>query len=210
MVEMIDIFDENYTYIGCAEKSVAHKFGLWHQTFQCWIIRRRDNNNYILFQKRANQKKDSPGLFDISAAGHLQAGEKKEDGVRELEEEIGIKCDNNSLRYLGVRIAAYRFKDLINKEFCHVFLLEDERKIDAYILEKDEVTGLLELDIKDAISLFSNQRKVVKGSYFESGRGLIRTVSVDISKFVPRIDSYYLKVCLLASSYFEGDTKLFI
>lgn len=57
MVEMIDIFDENYTYIGCAEKSVAHKFGLWHQTFQCWIIRRRDNNNYILFQKRANQKK---------------------------------------------------------------------------------------------------------------------------------------------------------
>ena len=99
---------------------------------------------------------------------------------------------------------------MINKEFFHVFLLEDERKIDAYILEKDEVTGLLELDIKDAISLFSNQRKVVKGSYFESGRGLIRTVSVDISKFVPRIDSYYLKVCLLASSYFEGDTKLFI
>ncbi len=38
--ELIDIFDENMNLLGTAMKSQAHREGLWHKTFHCWLARR--------------------------------------------------------------------------------------------------------------------------------------------------------------------------
>ncbi|MDC3417918.1 hypothetical protein [Aquibacillus salsiterrae] len=38
MIEQLDIFDHNKKHIGKANREDAHRLGLWHQTFQCWIV----------------------------------------------------------------------------------------------------------------------------------------------------------------------------
>ncbi|WNQ12825.1 NUDIX domain-containing protein [Paenibacillus aurantius] len=43
----------------------------------------------LLLQRRHPGKDTYPGLFDITAAGHLEAGENVSDGIRELKEELG-------------------------------------------------------------------------------------------------------------------------
>jgi isopentenyl-diphosphate Delta-isomerase len=54
-----------------------------------------DENNRILFQKRAKTKKVKPGMWTISAAGHVDFGESKiESAKRELYEETGIEVNN--------------------------------------------------------------------------------------------------------------------
>ena len=37
--ELIDIYDENMNCIGTASKAQAHREGLWHKAFRCWVIK---------------------------------------------------------------------------------------------------------------------------------------------------------------------------
>ena len=89
--EIIDIYDCNMNHLGTAPRSQAHKEGLWHKAFHCWIVKRAsDGNHRVLLQLRSKNKDSHPSLLDISAAGHLQAGETPKDGIREIEEELGL------------------------------------------------------------------------------------------------------------------------
>lgn len=208
--ELIDVFNENFHYIGTSEKSVVHKDGLWHQTFHCWIVRKSGDHRYILFQKRAKQKEDSPNLLDISAAGHLLAGETKEHGVREVTEELGIKPLFSHMHYLGVRITAYRFHNICNYEFSHVYLLEDNTILENFELQQNEVSGLVEIDIDDGLKLFSGQINKIYGRFFETKCGQSQLISLQIEDFIPRVDQYYLRICSIADLYFHGHSYLCI
>src|SRR5207302_643541 len=88
--EYLDIFDDNLEHIGIVSREEAHKRGHWHQSFHCWLIRRDNGCQYVLFQQRGPQKKVYPGKYDITAAGHLTAGETEKNGIRELNEELGL------------------------------------------------------------------------------------------------------------------------
>ena len=84
MAEMIDIFDGNHRLIGSFERKAAHVQGLWHQTFHCWITWK----DTVILQLRAPTKANYPNMLDISAAGHLEAGETPLERVREIEAEL--------------------------------------------------------------------------------------------------------------------------
>lgn len=45
--ELIDIFDENMNLLGTALKSQAHREGLWHKTFHCWLARKNDEGRVM-------------------------------------------------------------------------------------------------------------------------------------------------------------------
>ena len=91
--EMIDIYDSEMNLLGVAMKSQAHKEGLWHKAFHCWIISEDGN---IWLQLRGADKQLYPNLLDISCAGHIQVGESvKLGGLRELEEELGLQLKEN-------------------------------------------------------------------------------------------------------------------
>ena len=100
--EMVDIFDEGYRKRGIANRDLAYVYGMWLNSFHCWLFR-RSNGGQILFQKRSSSKKLFPDCLDISAAGHLQTGEVALEGIREIEEELGIQVDSSKLIPLGLK-----------------------------------------------------------------------------------------------------------
>ncbi|UQZ87452.1 isopentenyl-diphosphate delta-isomerase [Paenibacillus konkukensis] len=146
--ERFDIFDETMKPIGTATRKEVHAKGLWHQTFHCWIVTRTGEETRILFQMRHPDKDTYPNLLDISCAGHLMAGERVEDGVRELEEELGVVASFERLKSCGVyreeRIIA---ADTIDREWYHVFMLASDQPLASYRLQEDEVTGLYSIPL---------------------------------------------------------------
>ncbi|MFD2387839.1 NUDIX hydrolase [Enterococcus rivorum] len=55
--EMITIFNSEYELIGTASREEAHKKGLWHETFHCWMYDINDDEVFLYFQQRSAKKK---------------------------------------------------------------------------------------------------------------------------------------------------------
>ena len=76
MVEYLDIVDGNGNPTGeTVERAYAHKNGVRHRTAHVWILRKRADKIQVLLQKRA-ETTSFPGCYDISSAGHIQAGQE--------------------------------------------------------------------------------------------------------------------------------------
>lgn len=204
--EILDIFDENMNFVGTAPRSEAHKNGYWHQTFQTWIIFKEQETEYILFQKRHKNKQTYPGYFDITAAGHLSSGENVEDGVREIEEELGVKVTFEKLISLGIDKHIMKEPTFIDKEFCNVFLYECNIPLDKYVLQSDEVSAIVKVTINDALKFFNEEIEVVEGDGIEiDNEGNKSEAKFYITKenVVPCEYKYYLKVLMAAKNYFD-------
>ena len=69
------------------------KKGLWHRAFIGVLV---NENDEVLMQQRSETKEKYPGLWDLSAAGHVIAGEDSFSAVvRELSEEIGAYVERD-------------------------------------------------------------------------------------------------------------------
>ncbi len=90
MDERIDILDAQGKQTGrVAWKSEAHRLGLWHRCFHCWIVSPETSSGgpYLFAQRRAAGKETWPDRLDVTVAGHLGAVEVTlEGGLREIEE----------------------------------------------------------------------------------------------------------------------------
>jgi isopentenyl-diphosphate delta-isomerase type 1 len=96
--ETLNIVDENDNIIGKEQRERVHKSGLLHREIHVWVY---NNKGEVLLQKRSMSKDTFPGLLDASVGGHVDLGENYNDaGVKELEEETGIKADKKDLIYL--------------------------------------------------------------------------------------------------------------
>lgn len=212
MRELLDIYDAKMNYLGTAYRDEVHKKGYWHQTFHCWIIREEDKKRYVLLQIRDKQKDVAPNKLDITAAGHLKAGETKEDGIREVEEELGLKVDINQLRYLGIRITASENSKQINKEFAQVYMLRNDTPMEKYVLQEGEVAGLVQIEVSDGLKLCAHEVDSVPCKVCRPSSNGVQILDdmVKFDQLIPRIDSYYYKVFIMAERYFNGSNYLSI
>lgn len=195
--EMLDIFDESMNLLGSAPRSEVHEKGYWHQTFHCWVVSREHDQTYVLFQRRHPLKDTFPDKLDISCAGHLQAGETAADGVRELQEELGLSVSFDQLAQVGVIPDSGRDGQLIDNEFCHVFLYTCNQPLRQYKLQADEVVGLVKLEAREALKLLRKEVDAVQISGIElDASGQYRDVQYTAGRdqFVPHEASYYEKV----------------
>ncbi|WLR42120.1 NUDIX domain-containing protein [Bacillus carboniphilus] len=198
--ETLKIFDDNKKTLGVATREEVHTKGLWHETFQCWIISHEENKTYIHLQVRSPFKKDWPNLLDITAAGHLLEHESIKDGVRELKEEIGLDVPFESLIPLEVVRYCVKKGSFIDNEFAHVFLLENNQPFDDYHLQHEEVSGMVKVKFEDFKELFlGNKTKIEIQGFTYNEESLKEKIHHFVSKdqFVPHSFNYYEKIIQL-------------
>lgn len=148
-MEKLRTFDKNYHYLGDESRDIIHQKGLWHETFHCWFI----DEQFIYIQKRSTNKKDFPALFDITAAGHLEADEMIEDGVREIEEELGLQVPFSSLIKVGILQDVIELPNFYDYEFAHVYLYQSTFKLEDFSLQQEEVESIHKIKQEDFIDL---------------------------------------------------------
>ena len=86
--EIFDVVDECDGVIGQETRREVHRLGLRHRAAHILVWNSRGE---VFVQQRALTKDMSPGLWDTSAAGHLDTGEDYDAcAVRELGEELGL------------------------------------------------------------------------------------------------------------------------
>jgi isopentenyl-diphosphate delta-isomerase len=148
MDELIDILTPEGKSTGkTALKSEAHKKGWFHATAHIWFF---TSDEKILLQKRALTKKVFPGIWDISVAGHIGAGEEILEGAkREVFEEIGLILENKDFIKIGTRIHQVNHENGIrDNEHHHVFIAELKTPISELTMQPEEVAGLELWDLK--------------------------------------------------------------
>ncbi|MFC5452962.1 NUDIX hydrolase [Paenibacillus aestuarii] len=189
--EIFDIYDEQMNWIGTAPRSEVHAQGHWHQTFQCWILSCEESEPNLLLQLRSADKDLFPNLLDISSAGHLAAGETVRDGVRELEEELGLKVEFDELLACGTFAEEDLMSEsLIDREFCHIFIYRCDQPLKNYQLQEAEVSGIFAVKMKAFEKLVSGEAASATVSGIMLANDEV-TREIALSDLVPHPAAYY-------------------
>lgn len=89
--EIFDVVDAGDAVIGRESRREIHARRLRHRAAHILVFNRRGE---LFLQKRSMSKDSSPGLWDSSAAGHVDSGESYDACARrELAEELGVEPD---------------------------------------------------------------------------------------------------------------------
>lgn len=192
--EVLAVFDENHLKIGEQSRDIIHRQGLWHETFHCWIVHLEEGVPYIYFQQRSNVKKDFPNLFDITAAGHLLAHESVNDGIREVEEELGLTINMEELQPIGMIKDTILQGEFIDNEFAHTFLLIAEKFKLTFHLQKDEVSGIFTSPLSEVVRLYDKKVDRISLRCITSYNKEVSQIGVTLKDFVPHGIPYMKEV----------------
>ena len=201
MDELLDILDESGRPTGeVVLKSEAHRLGLWHRCFHCWICGSDPGGTYLLLQRRAATKDPWPGYLDVTAAGHLAAGEKTLDGLREVEEELGLRIAPERLVPLGTRRVEQEIPGGYDRELHDVFLVFDATPLEDLRLQKEEVEAVFRLDLDDVQVLYETGSAPAR----EYAAGRTSATRIHLAEFVPKDEGYLGRVAGAARRHLSG------
>jgi isopentenyl-diphosphate Delta-isomerase len=138
--ELLDIFDSSgHPQHRAKPRFEAHHCGLWHRTVHVWIV---NGTGMLLFQKRSLSKESFPGLWDVSAAGHVSAGEPLVAAARrEVFQELGVRVADAELGFLFTTktSSVQREGTFVDNEFNHVYAVRRDVSIGELTLQESEV-----------------------------------------------------------------------
>ena len=127
--EFFDVVNARDEPIGRALRREVHAKSLWHRAVHVLVFNAAGR---LFLQKRSMRKDMSPGLWDSSCAGHVDAGEDYDAAaLRELGEELGIFVLAPPKRWF--RLEA---QPDTGWEFCWVYRLEHEG---PFVLHPEEI-----------------------------------------------------------------------
>ena len=130
-MEMWDIYDENRVKTGrTMARGQALAPGEKHLVVSVCLFNRKGE---MLIQRRHPDKRDWPGVWDLSAGGSAVAGDDSRTAAeRETFEELGLKLDLSGVRPVLTVNCEDRFHDY--------WLIEREVDVEELTLQPEEVT----------------------------------------------------------------------
>ena len=201
-------------------RSEVHRKGLWHKTMHCWIIyRNKKGKDFVVFQRRSAWKDSDPNKFDTTAAGHYTAAIPiEQQRFREIEEELGLKPIPTEIVYAGLRVNVEDSQaEFQNHEFQDVYFWKNATPLKDYVLQTDEVSGLLAVEITQGLKLFTNELPKITGKgleviYAEDGTTSYqpKTFTVTQNDFGHTLDNYFAKALLTAQRILAGEKYVII
>ena len=154
-MEIFDIVDYEGNPTGeTVTRAQAHEKGILHRTSHIWVIKKEPDSLKVLLQKRSMEKDSFPGQYDTSSAGHIQAGDEPlESALRELNEELGIKAEEDELSFAGIfridYVLEFHDKPFWDNEVTFVYVYDKDVDISKLTLQKEEVDEVRWFDIDE-------------------------------------------------------------
>jgi len=184
ILENLKVFNSEYQPTGeIKSRETCHSQGLYHETFQCFLLSELSYSGLIYLAKRSKSKKNSPLTYEATASGHILHDESIASGVRELEEELGIKARYNDLVKVGVIHATDQANNdqgqisMVN-EFANVFILKFNGKISDIKFDKNEIEGILSLPVSSFLAMLEGELPMTIGEYFNEHTSSIEQLSI--------------------------------
>ena len=120
--EILSVVDASDTVIGEHRRDEVHRKGLRHRAVHVLIFNPQEQ---LFLQKRGLHKKENPGAWDSSVAGHVDAGETYDDCcVREVEEEVGLVLDRVPQRLFKLEASA-----VTGMEFAWIYRVDTAKTL---------------------------------------------------------------------------------
>lgn len=130
MTEWLDIVDELDRVVGKDTRARVHAGGLIHRSSHVLLT---NSHGQVFVQLRSMSKDTNPGLWDTSAAGHVDSGETYlQCAVRELHEELGIVAQAQDFKQIGKLEPTHDN----GHEFTHIYAVCADGPV---VLEADEI-----------------------------------------------------------------------
>ncbi|CAH1446380.1 unnamed protein product [Lactuca virosa] len=151
--ERFDVLTKTGLKTGISKpRSAVHRDGDYHRAVHVWIF--AESTQQLLLQKRADHKDSWPGLWDISSAGHVSAGDTSLiTARRELLEELGVNLPNDAFELLFVFLqeCVTNGGKFIDNEFDDVYLVTTLAPIplEAFTLQESEVSAVKYISIEE-------------------------------------------------------------
>jgi isopentenyl-diphosphate delta-isomerase type 1 len=143
--ELLDIVDIDDRVIGVKTRGEIHAESLMHRSVHILVF---NSQGELFIQKRSMGKDENPGLWDTSAAGHVDSGETYQAcAIRELDEELGIRSGVVVPEYL-FHIAPSKFNgmehsDIYRCVFDGELFLQEEEIDEGKWLSKSDMDSLV-------------------------------------------------------------------
>lgn len=158
-MEIIDVIDPVTGSVTGQQEGIVdiHKKGLWHRTVHIWLT---NSDKDVLVQKRGIGKHVLmfPGMWDISAAGHVSAGETSIEAAQtESGQELGLYIWKKEFERIGQikREVAYNIYDdgneSIDREIQDIYIIRRDISVETLreILGSYEVSDVRWISLED-------------------------------------------------------------
>lgn len=159
--EHLDVLTKSGQKTGISKpRGDVHRDGDYHRAVHVWIF--AENTQQLLLQRRADCKDSYPGLWDISSAGHISAGDPSlVSARRELQEELGINLPKDAFEMIFIFLQECVINDgkFINNEFNDVYLVTtlDPIPLEAFTLQESEVSAVKYISYEEYRSLLAKE-----------------------------------------------------
>ena len=116
----------------------------------------------MLIQKRSMNKKDYPGLYDLSGGGSVISGETSEEGIkRELLEELGLDYSTLDLRASLTINFPGGFDDF--------YIIKDDVNLSDITIQEEELDEVLWASIDEIINRINKKEFILYNIDFIKG-----------------------------------------
>ena len=170
--ELLDVLDEDGIFTGeVLSRDEIHKRGLWHRAIVVAIV---NEKNEILLQQRSEKKEKNAGMWDISVAGHISAGQDSlSAAAHEINEEVsvllGYRTEIKDFRYMYCFRKEQKFRDdFIERQFYDFFILRTPGVDDKTLyFQKEEVQAVKFVDLTTIQNMIDNNELVERPEIYK-------------------------------------------